>query len=129
MPQSITQILLVGAGGFVGSVLRYGVSGLVHRLLPMSTFPWGTMSVNAAGSLAIGVLGGLADARQVLTPEARLFVFIGLLGGFTTFSTFSYETLALLHDGEHLRAAGNAIGTLVLCMLAVWIGYGLARVR
>jgi CrcB protein len=129
MSQSIAQLLLVGAGGFAGSILRYGVSGLVHRLLPMSTFPWGTMSVNATGSLLIGLLGGLADTRQILTPEARLFMFIGLLGGFTTFSTFSYETLVLMRDGEHLRAASNVMGTIVICLLAVWAGYGLGRVR
>ena len=89
------QILLVGAGGFVGSVLRYGLSGAVHRLLPFAAFPYGTLAVNVVGCLAIGLLAGWSEARQVIGPELRLFLFIGLLGGFTTFSTFGYETFEM----------------------------------
>lgn len=78
------QILLVGAGGFIGSALRYTVSGLVHRVIPFAGFPYGTLVVNLLGCLAIGLLAGLAESRQVIGPELRVFLFLGLLGGFTT---------------------------------------------
>ena len=81
-----TEVFFVGAGGFLGASLRFVMSGLVQRLDPMGTFPYGTMSVNVFGCLVIGVLGGLADARHVLGPSARLFVLLGVLGSFTTFS-------------------------------------------
>ena len=117
------QGILVGSGGFIGSVLRYAMGGAVHRLLPFSTFPYGTFAVNAAGCLAIGFLAGLAEARQLIGPELRLFLFIGILGGFTTFSTFGYETFGLLQDGEHLRAAVYVGIHLLLVVFAVWGGY------
>ena len=91
--------LIVGCGGFFGAMLRYGLSGVVQRLVPFASFPFGTLSVNVAGSLLIGVVAGLVEFRQVLGPDARLFLMIGLLGGFTTFSSFAYETLALGQEG------------------------------
>jgi CrcB protein len=118
---------LVGVGGFLGSVLRFGVSGLVHRYLPSAAFPYGTLTVNVLGCLAIGLLAGLTDARQVLGPGARLFLFLGLLGGFTTFSTFGYETVALLKDAERWRATMNIALHLGLGLSAVWAGYALSR--
>ena len=121
------QALLVGTGGFLGSVLRYGLSGLVHRLAPFATFPYGTLAVNVTGCLAIGVLGGLTESRQLLGPDLRLFLFLGLLGGFTTFSTFGYETLALLRDSEQLRAATNVLMQVFAGLSAVWLGYSLSR--
>ncbi len=126
---ALQPLLLVGAGGFVGSVLRFLVSGWAQRLDPAGSFPVGTLAVNTAGCLAIGLLGGLAEARSILGPEARLFVLIGVLGGFTTFSTFGYETLALLREGAWLPAAGNVVGSVVLGLAAVWIGWGLAGAR
>jgi len=128
-PFAIVQLLIVGAGGFIGSVARYLVSGLAQRFDPVGSFPYGTMSVNVIGCFVIGVLGGLADARQVIGPGFRLFLFIGLLGGFTTFSSFGHETLGLLRDGENLKALVNTFGTLALCLVSVWIGYGLGNVR
>lgn len=124
----LSQIFLVGLGGFIGSSLRYVLGGLVHRVIPFAAFPYGTLTVNVLGCLAIGVFGGLSDFRQAFTPEARLLLFIGVLGGFTTFSTFAYETLALLHNNELLKMMANAFGHLVLCLGAVWLGYALARV-
>ena len=103
------------------------MSGLVQRLDPMGTFPYGTMSVNVVGCLVIGVLVGLADSRNVLGPSTRLFIILGVLGGFTTFSSFAFETLALARDGETLRAGANVIGSVVACLLAVWIGYGVGN--
>jgi fluoride exporter len=121
----LTEVLFVGAGGFLGASLRYIVSGLVQRLDPMGTFPYGTMSVNVVGCLVIGVLGGLADSRHALGPNARLFVILGVLGGFTTFSTFAFESLALLRDGESLRAGANVFGSVVACLVSVWLGYSI----
>lgn len=119
--------VVVGAGGFIGSVLRYGLSGLVHRAAGTGGFPYGTLAVNVTGCLAIGLLGGLAEVRQVAGPELRLFLLIGLLGGFTTFSTFGYETLALARDGDHVKALANAGLQLALGLGAVWIGFVLAE--
>jgi len=117
------QMLLVGLGGFVGSAARFGTAGLVHRMLPMTTFPFGTLAVNILGCLAIGCLGGLMELRQVLGPAQRLFLMIGVLGGFTTFSTFAYETLGLLHAAEMGRAILNVAGHAVLGLAAAWVGY------
>lgn len=128
MPAWLSQSLLVGAGGFVGAALRFGVSGGVQRLAGFSSFPYGTLAVNVLGCLAIGLLSGLAESRQVLTPEARLLILIGLLGSFTTFSTFGYETLTLLRDGVLLRAAANVALQVGLGLGAAWAGLALSRV-
>jgi CrcB protein len=118
--------MLVGAGGFVGSVLRYALSGLVHRAAG-TAFPYGTLVVNVTGCLAIGLLGGLTELRQVAGPELRLFLLIGILGGFTTFSTFGYETLALLRDGDLMKAVANAGLHLTLGLGAAWLGFAVAE--
>jgi len=126
---TLHQVALVGLGGFIGSVLRYGVSGFAQRWDPVASFPYGTLTVNALGCFAIGALAGLTESRQLFGPELRLFVFIGVLGGFTTFSTFGYETHALLREGDHLKAGANALGSLALCLILVWLGHALGRVR
>lgn len=118
----MSQLLAVGLGGFVGAVARYLVSGFVHRLLPLTHLPWGTLVVNAAGCLAIGALGALAEVRGLFAGTTRLLLFIGVLGGFTTFSSFAYETLALARDGETLPAAANVAQHLALCLGAVVAG-------
>ncbi len=118
-------LLLIGAGGFVGSVSRYLVSGWVHR--GTGTFPWGTLTVNLGGCLLIGLLAGLAETRQLLTGEVRMAVLVGVLGGFTTFSSFGYETFALLRDAEGVRAALNVTLQLAGGLLAVWLGDRLAQ--
>jgi len=117
------QLLWVGLGGFVGSAARFAVGGLVHRLAPMSTFPWGTLAVNVSGCLAIGFLSGLLEIRQLLGPSWRLFLMIGVLGGFTTFSSFAFETLGLLHASDMGRAVLNAAAQLVFGLAAAWVGY------
>jgi CrcB protein len=121
------KILLVGAGGFAGSIGRYLLAGGVQRLTPAGTFPHGTLAVNVLGCLAIGFLGALAETRGVLGPEARLLLFIGVLGGFTTFSTFAFETLAMLRGGQLPRALANTSLHLLGCMVAVWLGDALGR--
>ncbi len=129
MKPVLAHAILVGAGGFVGTLLRYGVGGVVQRQLPLTTFPYGTAAVNLLGCLLIGALTGLIDYRQVFSPEARAFALIGLLGGFTTYSTFGYETFAMLRDAEHLRAAANVGLHVVLGLAGVWLGYALTVTR
>jgi len=125
--QWLWQSFYVGIGGFIGSLFRFGVSGFVHRLLPFAAFPYGTLAVNVSGCLVIGILSGLAESRQVIGPELRLFLFLGVLGGFTTFSTFGYETIELLRDAEHFRAGANVALHIAVGLLAVWLGYAFAR--
>ena len=123
---SLTQVLLVGAGGFFGSICRFGISGWI--LKPWSlTFPLGTLAVNVLGSLAIGYVFGLLESRPLSGESLRAFVVVGFLGGFTTFSAFSLETLGLLQDGHFLRAALNAGLSVVLCLAAVATGFGAAH--
>ncbi len=119
--------LAVAAGGCVGALLRWAVAGAVHRLTAEAAFPWGTFAVNAAGCLAIGFLAELTELRGGLGGPTRLFLFVGLLGGFTTFSTFGYETLALFREGSTGLAAANAAGQFGTGLLAVWVGIVLAR--
>ncbi len=114
----------VALGGALGSVARYGCASAAARWFG-STFPWGTMLVNVAGSLAIGFLATLTapDGRLLASPDTRAFVLIGVLGGFTTFSSFSLETLNLVRGGEWLWASVNAVASVALCLGAVWLGH------
>jgi len=122
------KILLIGSGGFTGAVLRYVMSGLVHRALPAgSVFPVGTFFVNIAGCFAIGILSGMADTRHLFSPEMRLLIFIGLLGGFTTFSTFALESIYLLQERQFLYFCFNVIGQVVSGLITVWVGYTLVK--
>ena len=123
----MTEALLVGAGGFIGAVSRYGVVIGVARVLGQPSFPWGVLAANVLGSLVIGVLAGLAESRQLFSAEARLFLFVGVLGGFTTFSAITNDTFALLRNGEHLAAAGNVLLSVALGLAAVALGYTAAR--
>lgn len=123
---ALLQAAWVAAGGALGALARYGLSGLVYRFAG-SGFPWGTMVVNLLGSFLLGVtLVGLESALQ--SGPARAFVAIGFLGAFTTFSTFSYETLVLVQGGEWGRVAAYAGGSLVLGILAVALGFGTGSV-
>lgn len=123
MKAALINAALVGTGGFIGAVCRYGLSGLVQRSVPLATFPYGTLAVNMLGCLLIGIAVGFADSRQLFGPEVRLFALIGLLGGFTTYSTFGYETFALLRDADYLRAVANVAVHVVLGLTLVWVGY------
>ena len=125
--KGFVDVLWVGFGGFVGSSLRYALSGWVHRLPGTSTFPYGTLAVNVVGCLLLGFLGGWAEHRQALAPSTRLFVMIGVLGGFTTFSTFAYETLAFAHGADVARAFANVALQVVLGLGAAWLGFSIAR--
>jgi CrcB protein len=121
-------ILLVGVGGFVGAVMRYAVINWVQYALHTSTLPYGTLTVNVIGCLVIGLLGGLSESRNLLTAETRALLLIGVLGGFTTYSTFGYETVQLLRDGESLTAFSNIGLQVCLGLVAVWIGYSVSQV-
>jgi fluoride exporter len=118
----LANILLVGLGGFVGSVLRYLASGYVQQSTKSIDFPYGTLAVNVIGCFVIGLLSQLAEARGVFTSELRLFVFVGILGGFTTFSSFGNETLNLARDSQMMNAVANIGANVVLGLFAVWLG-------
>ena len=123
----MTDLLLVGLGGFIGAASRYGVVLGVSRLLGQPSFPWGVLAVNVVGSLLIGVLAGLAESRQLFGSGARLFLFVGVLGGFTTFSAITNDTLTLLRNAAYLSAAANVLLTVALGLAAVAVGYAAAR--
>jgi len=120
--------MIVGAGGFIGSALRFVVSGWAQRLAGATMFPVGTLAVNVLGCLALGYLGGVAEFRQVLEPGERLFLMVGILGGFTTFSTFAFESVSLLQDADVARALLNTVLQVLLGFTAAFGGYVLARV-
>ena len=123
----MTIVLLVGLGGFTGSVIRYLLGVGIRDLSAGSAFPWATLVVNVVGALLIGALYGAVENRSFFTPEVRGLLTIGLLGGFTTFSAFSYETLTLLRDGVVAQAFANVVLQMGLGLLAVWIGYTVAH--
>jgi CrcB protein len=122
----VTRTLLVAVGGLLGSVARYWLAGLVQRANG-STFPVGTLSVNVLGSFLVGFVMALSVERGAVGANARILLATGLCGGFTTMSTFSYETLALVRDGELAFALGNLAATLAACLFAVWLGQTVGR--
>ena len=123
----MVSYLCIAAGGALGSVARYWLSGIVARHSGEG-FPWGTLLVNVSGSLAIGFFATYfgPEGRDSVSAEARQFVIIGILGGYTTFSAFSLQTLALARNGNWLAAGANVIASVVLCLLAVWLGHVIA---
>ena len=120
--------LWIAIGGALGSVARYGCSELGSHWAG-DRFPWGTLAINVIGSLVIGFFGVLTGpgGRFGVSPDARVFVMVGLCGGYTTFSSFSYQTLNLLRDGELLRALLYIGGSVVICLAAVALGYVVAN--
>lgn len=115
------QLLAIATGGAAGAVLRFLMSGWIYSWLGRG-FPYGTLVVNVIGSLLMGLLSVLLIERLSLGPEWRAAILIGLLGGFTTFSTFSIETLNLIESGEHAKALANVVLSVVLCIAAAWAG-------
>lgn len=116
-------------GGALGSAARFALSMWITEA-SQTTFPWGTFAVNVIGSFVIGVFGGLTgpDGPLLVSPEVRVFVAIGILGGFTTFSSFSLQTIMLLQDGQWLWASGNVVLSVVLCLAATAAGIALAGI-
>ncbi len=118
--------LAVALGGALGALARYGLSGWVHTLTG-ALFPLGTLAVNAVGSFLIGMALQAATGRFLWSLETRLFLTTGFCGGLTTFSTFSYETLALMEDQQWLAAGGNVLLNVALCLAAAYLGLVTAR--
>ena len=116
--------LWVAIGGALGSVARFGLDGLITARWG-ETFPWGTLTINVTGSFLIGVFAAYSDpdGRVLISPGIRQFLMIGICGGYTTFSSFSLQTLNLVRDREWLYAGGNVLLSVVLCLLAVWLGW------
>ena len=123
---TLRTLLLVGTGGFIGSVLRYLLSSYVQQLSKGLQFPFGTLAVNVVGCVLVGFLAELADQRSLISDETRGFLIVGILGGFTTFSAFGNETMNLLRSGEPWLAFGNILGHITLGLLSVWLGYSIA---
>lgn len=120
------KIFLAGLGGFIGSSLRYGMTGYVQQWSRSIDFPYGTLAVNLIGCFLIGFLSQLAESRGVFTADSRTFVFIGILGGFTTFSAFGNETMNLWREGDNTLALANIAAHLILGLGAVWASRALA---
>lgn len=121
------NILVVAAGGAIGAVLRYGAVIAFGRGAFPGTFPWATLLVNVSGSLLFGFFAIWLSERLPLAMELRAFLLIGVLGAFTTFSTFSWETLVLLQEGEMARAGMNMLASVLLCVIGAACGVWLAR--
>ena len=119
----LQMYLAVAAGGALGTVARYFLSGVVANAFGQ-TFPWGTFIINVTGSFVIGFFNALTgpDGRVLVSGITRQFVMIGICGGYTTFSSFSQQTLNLMNDGEWLYAGGNIVGSVALCLFFVWLG-------
>ena len=122
----MNQLITIALGGGVGAVMRFVVSTNIHRLAGRD-FPYGTLSVNVIGSLLMGFLYIMLIERSSLSAEWRSLLLIGFLGAFTTFSTFSIETLNLLEGGEFLKAAANILLSVILCLTAAWLGLFFGR--
>ena len=119
--------LWIFVGGGLGSLARWGVSGWIGNCFGQ-TFPWGTMVVNVSGSLIIGLFATLVEpgGRWMASMTFRNFFMLGICGGYTTFSSFSYQTLTLAEDGQWFKAGANSVLSLILCLLGVWLGHVLA---
>jgi fluoride exporter len=127
MPDALSKILWIGVGGFLGANARFWLGVWVQSRWG-TAFPWGTLVINVSGSFVLGlVLAGLAQREDAGAYAMRLLMAVGFLGAYTTFSTFEWETLALLAEGQYLRALGYATGSLAVGLVAVWIGAALGR--
>jgi CrcB protein len=120
----MTLYLLIALGGALGSVARFWLSSVIGNLFS-ATFPWGTLIVNVTGSFAIGFFATFTgpDGRFFASGNTRQFFMTGICGGYTTFSSFSLQTLNLARDGEWLQAGANTVGSVVTCLVAVWLGH------
>jgi CrcB protein len=123
---SIYSVIFVALGGALGSVFRYLLGTWTQTASKSIDFPYGTLTVNLIGCFVIGFLAHLAEARGAFTPESRAFVFIGILGGFTTFSSFGNDTVNLLRDGETFNALANVGANVIFGLILVWLGRTLA---
>jgi fluoride exporter len=123
---NVALVVYVALGGALGSVARFLLSAAVHRYTGAG-FPYGTFTVNIIGCAAFGLIIGFAEHRIDLTPAVRAFFLVGVLGGFTTFSAFTFDTLELLRTAAFLRATFNVLGQITIGLAALWLGYILAK--
>lgn len=119
---SLSSVIYVALGGALGSVSRYLLGTWAQTASKSIDFPYGTLTVNLIGCFVIGFLSHLAETRGAFTPETRALVFIGVLGGFTTFSSFGNDTFNLLHEGERVNALANVGANVILGLFLVWLG-------
>ena len=115
-------LLIIGTGSFFGGVSRFLASRYIQNTL-VSSFPFGTFIVNIIGCFLIGLFFGLSDRENGMNAEWRMFLTVGFCGGFTTFSSFSLQTLTLARDAEWLYAGLNILGSVALCLIGVWLGH------
>lgn len=127
MNSILGKTIAVLLGGAFGTLLRYFLSTFVYQLVKQPTFPYANLIINVSGSFAIGLLAESFDARWLVSPTLRVAVLTGVLGGYTTFSSFAFETYALLRDGQMGLAMVNASGSVLLGLLAVWLGVRVAQ--
>lgn len=123
----MTKLIAVLVGGAVGTGFRYFISMFIYSLVKQPSFPYANLFINVSGSLIIGVLAELFDTRLLVSPVLRVALLTGVLGGYTTFSSFSFETFSLIRDGEAWLALLNAAGSVLLGLIAVWLGVRLVQ--
>ncbi|HEU0174736.1 MAG TPA: fluoride efflux transporter CrcB [Blastocatellia bacterium] len=123
----VAKVLLVLLGGALGTGCRYWLSTFVYSVIEKPSFPYANLIINVSGSFIIGVLAELFETRLLVSPTVRAALLTGVLGGYTTFSSFSFETFSLLRHGEMWLALVNAFGSVLLGMVAVWMGVRLAQ--
>ena len=121
------RYIVVVLGGAFGTGCRYGLSTLVYSLVKQPTFPYANIIINVSGSFLIGVLAELFDTRFLVSPNVRIALLTGVLGGYTTFSSFTFETLELLRDGELWLGLANVLASVILGLAAVWLGVRFAQ--
>ena len=121
------KILIIGFGGFIGAILRYSISGWIHKLFG-SGMPYGTLAVNVIGSFILGFILFYSEDRQSFSPLWRSFIAVGIMGALTTFSTFSYETFAMMQESLYLKAVWNILLNIITTILAIWAGMVLSRI-
>lgn len=123
----MTRYLAVLLGGAFGTGFRYFLSTLIYSIIKEPSFPYANLVINVSGSFLLGFLAELFDTRLIVSPTLRVAILTGVLGGYTTFSSFSFETYSLLRDGQMLRGVANAAGSVVLGLIAVFLGVRLAQ--
>jgi len=123
----VAKLLWLSGAGALGTLARYGLAGLVQRLHE-SGFPWGTLAVNTLGCFLFGIVWALAEERLVIGGETRLIALVGFMGAFTTFSTYAFETSAMLRDAEWLLAAANVLSQNLLGVLCFFLGAAVGRI-
>ena len=123
---NLLNLLLIAIGGALGSTARYLFSLLIQHASG-TLFPIGTFAVNCVGCLVFGAIAGAAEQRVQVAPELRLFLLVGILGGFTTFSSYAFESFVLLRDGQFAAASVNILGQVVAGLAGMWIGFAIGR--